>query len=81
MLDEPITRIEMVEILARICLEYKKDVYRSDEERKFSDIEDTFVDYVTSLGLINGYEDGTFRPDNNMTRAEVSTVIYRYMNI
>lgn len=31
-------------------------------------------------GLITGYEDGTFRPDGVLTRAEASTVIYRIID-
>lgn len=36
-----------------------------------------YVKYVTDLGLMKGYEDGTFRPNNHMTRAELATVITR----
>ena len=30
--------------------------------------------------FMNGYEDGTFRPNNGMTRAEAATVIARLMD-
>lgn len=33
------------------------------------------------LGIMNGYEDGTFKPKNNVTRAEVSAIIYRWKNL
>ena len=39
------------------------------------------IDTISKLGLIKGYEDGTFRPDNSLTRAEVATVIYRFINL
>ncbi len=39
------------------------------------------INQVSDLGLIKGYEDDTFRPENNMTRAEVSTVISRFMEL
>ena len=32
------------------------------------------------LGIINGYEDKTFRPDNNMTRAEMCAVMMRIID-
>ena len=32
-------------------------------------------------GLVNGYEDNTFRPDNTITRAEVVTVINRLLGL
>ena len=32
---------------------------------------------AAELGIINGYEDGTFKPDNNLTRAQFVTILYR----
>lgn len=36
---------------------------------------------AASAGLVNGYEDETFRPDNTITRAEVVTVINRLLGL
>lgn len=33
------------------------------------------VELMTKFGILNGYEDGTFRPNNEITRAEFSKVI------
>ncbi len=33
------------------------------------------IEYVANLGLLKGYEDGTFKPDVKMSRAEVATVL------
>lgn len=33
------------------------------------------VKELSALGIINGYEDGTFRPDNLVTRAEITKMI------
>ena len=45
----------------------------------FTDIYDSWArDYINraaKLGLISGYEDGTFRPQNQITRAEVMEII------
>ncbi len=30
---------------------------------------------------MNGYEDGTFKPDSNMTRAEFATVVAKYLGL
>lgn len=38
------------------------------------------VEKVYSLGLIRGYEDGTFRPEGTITRAEAATIIYNFMS-
>ncbi len=40
----------------------------------------TFFCYIETAyghGIITGYGDGTFRPDNNATRGQISTIIYR----
>lgn len=49
---------------------------------KFSDvnINDWFYKYVNELsneGIINGYEDGTFHPNDNITKAETAAMIYK----
>lgn len=46
----------------------------------FSDVADTAdyktaVDNLVALGIVNGYEDGTFKPENLITRAESSKMI------
>ncbi len=42
----------------------------------FSDVEDSeAIDVITGIGIMNGYDDGTFLPDNNITRAEFAQVI------
>lgn len=35
-----------------------------------------YVDALSDLGIIGGYPDGSFRPRNNMTRAQVCKVLY-----
>ena len=36
------------------------------------------VKYVSENGIVNGYEDGTFLPNNNITREQIATIVYRY---
>ena len=55
------------------------------EKLTFTDTED-IADYaiaavaeMASKGIINGYEDGSFRPKNTLTRAETAVVIYKIM--
>lgn len=51
------------------------------EQIKLTDIQGHWaqkdIEYLVELGLIKGYEDNTFRPENTMTRAEVATLIAR----
>ncbi len=37
------------------------------------------VSALSQLGVINGYEDGTFKPDNDVTRAEFTAMLMRVM--
>lgn len=38
------------------------------------------IDRWSGEGILNGYEDGSFRPDGDITRAELAAVLYRVMN-
>ena len=38
------------------------------------------VDVLTTLGVIKGYEDGSFQPDGTVTRAEMAKMIYVIRN-
>lgn len=39
-----------------------------------------YVDKLSSWGIINGYQDGTFGPNNTLTRAEFITMIFNAAN-
>ena len=39
------------------------------------------VNKLVSVGIINGYEDGTYRPDNTITRAEFAKVIAVFLGL
>ncbi len=48
----------------------------------FTDVKDgsdvhEAVTVLNKLGVINGYDDGTFKPDNNVTRAEFTAMLLR----
>lgn len=51
----------------------------------FSDITDQrvseAVDKLVGFNIITGYEDGTFKPDNQITRAEFAAIVTRYKGI
>ncbi|MEN2776865.1 S-layer homology domain-containing protein, partial [Acetivibrio clariflavus] len=39
------------------------------------------IEMLASKGIIRGYPDGTFRPDSNMTRADVSVVLAKSIGL
>ena len=47
--------------------------------KKFADTTNSTVLKLQTLGVINGYEDNTFRGENNISRAEASVIICRAM--
>ncbi len=40
-----------------------------------------YIEKMVSLGLIDGYSDGTFRPNERVNRADALVYITRLMNI
>ena len=50
----------------------------------FSDIKDRwskqYIEESIRMGLLNGYEDGTFKPTQNITREEMAVIISKIMN-
>lgn len=79
--DNTITRAEAVKILtAAVGLDDNAvEEYRGDEN-KFSDIDENYwaADYIKAgalNGIIEGFDDGTFRPDDNVTVEQLLTMI------
>ncbi|MBO5147178.1 MAG: S-layer homology domain-containing protein, partial [Clostridia bacterium] len=59
-------------------------IEKADIENLFSDFDNTHWAYdeilaLTNSGLIEGYPDKTYKPENNITRAEVMTVINKLL--
>ena len=84
----PCTRGNMAKIATR-AFEYLKEEDIADTStyatklRDYSDIPDKFKKYVLQAygkGIISGYEDGTFRSDGILTRAEASSVLVRLID-
>ena len=41
----------------------------------------SYVDFLYNSGVTTGYSDGTFRPDQNITRAQFAVMLYRYLGL
>ena len=75
--DAGITRAEFAKIAVSF-FEYED----AAAENIFTDVAEgswyeSFIAAAAQLGLIEGYEDGSFRPDTGITRAEACTIINR----
>ena len=76
--DASITRAEFAAIAARF------DDKNTDTSSKFTDIASHWakneIGIAANKGWINGYPDGTFRPNQYITRAEAMTLVNRVLN-
>lgn len=81
--NKPISREEIVLMLVRAM---NLDIKQTSESRNFKDIMSSYkykaeLNSAINTGIINGYEDNTFRPANNALRAEAAVMINRMVNI
>lgn len=79
---KPQNNLTRAEFAALICRFAKFE--KEDYENPFTDLDDTHWAYENILtlvksGIIEGYEDNTFKPENEITRAEVMTVINKLL--
>ena len=78
--DSNISRAEAAAIFWRLILDEEKSY---GIENGFDDISGgewyaQAVNYLAKLGIITGYEDGSFRPEQAMSRAEFAAMIARF---
>lgn len=74
------TRAQLVTILSRLD---RADVSGMKSENRFTDVNNKkwyadAVGWASSLGLVNGYGDGTFRPDAPVLRQELCAMLARF---
>ena len=72
--DNGVTRAEFVAMLMRIADEAGTDAGYADADGHWAE---KYIAKAAEYGFVNGYEDGTFRPDNVVTRAEVVAIMSR----
>ena len=80
-----ITRAEVATIFFRLLTDESRDAYWC-QTNDFSDVSasDWFnnaISTLTNAGILDGYEDGTFRPNGNITRAEFATIAVRFFDL
>lgn len=75
--DASVTRAEFAAIASR----FEK---LTEGNKSFSDVPSShwaakYINFAATRGWVNGYADGTFRPNNSITRAEVAAVTCRLL--
>ena len=81
--DAPVTRAECVAMLVRyysLFNEVKKGGYTvkyTDVDKKYWAYDD--IAKAVSIGFISGYDDGTFRPADNVTYEQAITMIFNVL--
>lgn len=75
-MNKPITRAEVVALMdvflpENNTLPYLNDIWGNKFEKS--------IVKAFNYGLILGYPDKTFKPDNNITRAEIAVILERYI--
>ncbi|OOB78940.1 MAG: hypothetical protein BEN18_05605 [Epulopiscium sp. Nuni2H_MBin001] len=73
-----VTRAQLATILHRM-----DDNLVINNAQTFSDIANdawysTSINWAASVGIYGGYDDGTFRPSENITREQIAVIIYNY---
>ena len=79
--DASVTRAEFVAMTVRYY-DLFNDVNKKGNTVKYTDVENSYwaysdIAFAKNIGWLNGYSDGSFRGDNDITRAEVVTVVNR----
>ena len=72
--DKPATRLDVAEALFALAGETE-----TESAVPFSDTGSPAVAWLYENGIGAGFEDGTFRPDENVTREQLAMFIYNYM--
>ena len=82
--DGDMSRAEAAAIFARLIADKKNESVKgtpSFKDTPNNEWYSAFVGYLEKYNIIRGYEDGTFRPDESITRAEFVTIAVRYYSL
>ena len=84
-IDEPITRIDVIKILSLCDINMRSHEQKALDYLTFTDTDgldetsEILLSHAVANGIIGGYPDGSFKPQNNLTRAEASKILAVYM--
>lgn len=79
--DGTLTRAAFVTMLGRMAgvkdTDYTTSVFRDVPDGEWYT---SFVVWATENGIVDGYDDGKFLPQNNITRQEMAKIMAKYLN-
>ena len=83
--NNPLTRAQVATIFYRLLDEMSRTIY-FQETNDFTDVKDDFwackaISTLTNAGIITGFQDGTFRPNAYITRAQFAAIAARFDNV
>ncbi|NLY21494.1 MAG: hypothetical protein GXZ08_09460 [Tissierellia bacterium] len=76
-----VTRAEASAMFTRVLTDDPRGYYNGFTDVKDKDWHNIYVSYLSDRGFIDGYPDGTFRPNVPMTRAEFAAIASRIKNL
>ena len=88
--QNPMTRAQFVVVVTRLenasrTASNKLNVERVPTETRFTDVPTDMwcagaVAWAEANGIVEGYSDNTFRPNQAISRAQIAAFVYRYVN-
>ena len=78
----PDAEIKRSEFAAVVCRALGQEAAATSTVSKFPDVSSDhwavgYIGWAAGKAIVNGYEDGTFRPRRSLTRAELATIVWR----
>lgn len=77
-LTKPITRLEMCQLAVQTMEAITGNHIENPKDGYFTDTREESVLKARDLGIVNGYPDGTFRPDHYLTRQEFFQIVLNF---
>ena len=80
--EESVTRAEIATIMERLMTLTDHTLPKGEPVRfkdELPEWAESSIMNMTAYGLVNGYDDETFRPRSSATRAEVASILYRFL--
>lgn len=79
--DAPITRQELAVMVARALDEADPGTVNFTDAEAIEDWAAVPVAQAAAMGIVTGFEDGTFRPQETATRAQAAVMLSRLVSL